>query len=114
MSFKVGDEVVCINDTNQTPYFPLVKVGKKYTIEQSNDTIARVPAVQILEVGFQFKTDIPRIWGYKSSRFRLIDEQSNFKSSKASRKLANDAMKEVKEYIPQKVEAPIEVPIEQN
>ena len=105
---KIGDRVVCINDSNQ--------IRQSHGIPGENvikDEEYIIRAIfNIRGISGVWLEDIIGGYGYlgvelcyKTSRFRLIDEQ-NFTNA-LTKKLANDAMKELKEYVPLEVEPSI-------
>ena len=89
---KVGDKVVCVNDSNQTEAIILVIKNEYYTI---TDVVLGGLGVNVAEAS-------TARMGFFSNRFRKIDEH-NFTNA-LTEKLAREAMKEIKEYIPLKVE----------
>ncbi len=91
---KVGDRVVCINSKSNIGNTFLIE-GKEYVCG-SNPYQDPVDGKTVIDIIGEFTR------GKQVRRFRLIDEQ-NFTNA-LTRKLANEAMKELKEYVPLTIE----------
>lgn len=91
MAFKIGDIVICVDDSpGFNDGFVFLELNKEYTIREVYSTAkSKNPQNVRVDGDHMF---------WHCTRFHKIDP---FKSSTASKKAANDAMKELKEYNPQ-------------
>lgn len=108
---KVGDKVVCIR-------------GVFNTKDQYGEEVAsgRIPKKDCIYTIIEIDHDKDGLYlvlkefglglSYASVIFAPLESNSNFKSSKDSRRLAREAQEQLIEYIPQEVEVPRKTKVE--
>ena len=101
--FKVGDKVVCVDDTEQPDDgYKKVKKGIAYTVSFVGSNFDSV-FIQLTELGWQENSEYR---GFKANRFRKVDKKPF--TNKLTAKLAKEALEEMTEYQPLEIETPLE------